>query len=491
MKTAAAKILTVVILAAVFPAARAATVSRTYSATPQSLSINGVTCPELVSWSGGDASARVVVESAGVGATPKKHIANVVYEPIIIEVVLPLSRALQNSLSDLCANRTTTQTLLLTNSDGTQLQATNALLTEARFPPLDSTGKAAWRLTLVFRPESSHPVTSGATGSGRGGGRSARSSNFRLTLAGLPGNQVSHIEAFTITRAAAVGGVGDQRDYTAIPGSTQIPDLSVTVAHAGLTDWAGWRDDFVVQGNSDDAKEKSGSLDILAYDLQTVMLPLQLLHVGIRRLALVPGLGEGPDTYRAELYCESMSVASVPVTGTTTPTSTMGTPATTPAPATPPAETAPADSKAPAKEPAKTPETAATESAPAPADTPAVKSETATNLKDKGSRDPADFPRPEGTIRTQYSAVKEPGFVQETANYTAKSKSGDLMVFYEKQLKGSGWEETARYENDNGTDHAHQITTTWKKDIRTVSMTFMDTVSGAAEIQVVLQARQK
>ena len=87
--------------------------------------------------------------------------------------------------------------------------------------------------------------------------------------------------------------------------------------------------------------------------------------------------------------------------------------------------------------------------------------------------------------------MKEPGFVQETANYTAKSKSGDLMVFYEKQLKGSGWEETARYENDNGTDHAHQITTTWKKDIRTVSMTFMDTVSGAAEIQVVLQARQK
>jgi hypothetical protein len=510
MKTSAAKFLYAAILAAVLPALNAQTPSRSYSAGTQYLSINGVACPELVSWSGGDASAKVVVEAAaGPGAAAKKHIGNPAYEPIIVEVALPLSPALQNSLSDLCANKTSTLTLLLTNANGTQVQANHAQLIEARFPALDATSRNNWRLTLVFRADSTHPVSGGSAGPAGPRPRSASISSFRFTLGGITGNPIAGIEAFTITRAVPAG-VGAERDYSATPGSTQIPDLSVTIVQTGAAAWAAWRDDFIVQGNSDDAKEKNGTLEILASDLSKVLLALQLSHVGIKRLEQLPGADGRPDKFRVGLYCEEISVANVPVAGATTPASTTETPAATPAPApaTPPAEAAPADTttpapttpaeaapadaktpapadtKTPAQEPTKTPETAPAETTPAPA----ANSEAAS--KDKGPRDPADFPRAKDTTRTQYSAVREKGFVQETANYTAKAKSDDLMAFYEKELKGRGWEESARYENDNGTDRAHQIQTTWKKDIRTVSMTFMDTASGNVEIQVVLQERK-
>ena len=525
MESSAAKILCAVMLAAVIPAANAAVTNRNYSA-PQYLSINGVACPELVSWSGGDASARVVVESAvSAGGTAKKHIGNPAYEPIFMVVGLPLSPALQNGLADLCANRTSSLNLLLTDGDGTKLEATNAQLIEARFPALEGMSKHQWRLTLVFRPVSTRPISGGSTGSAGAGLRpkGAISSNFRVTLGSFPVNQVSGIEAFTITRVASAGGVGAERDYAATPGSTQIPDLNIIITQTGAAAWAGWRDDFIVQGNSDDPKEKSGSLEIMGSDLQKVLLALQFSHVGIKRFAQEPGVGEGPDKYRAELYCEEMSVAIVPVTGTTTPAAT---PATTPAPAPAPAETASTDSKTPAKEPTKTPGTTTTEttSAPVPTDTAPADSKTqadpkapakepektpeaapaetvpapaptagekpVTNPEDKGPRDPADFPRADGTRRTQYSAVREKGFVQETANYTAKAKSDDLMAFYEQRLKGNGWEETARYENDNGTDRAHQIISTWKKANRTASLTFMDTATGNVEIQVVLQERK-
>lgn len=510
MKTSAAKFLYAAILAAVLPALNAQTPSRSYSAGTQYLSINGVACPELVSWSGGDASARVVVGPApGAGSTAQKHIGNPAYEPIFVVVTLPLSPALQNSLADLCANRTSALSLLLTNIDGTQLQATNAVLTEARFPPLDVAPKDLWRLTLVFRPDSTLAISAGTTAPVGPRPKTASSSNFRFNLSGLPGTGVLGIAGFTVTRAAA-GGVDAERDYTAAPGSTQIPDLSVTIRHTGAAAWAAWRDDFIIQGNASDTQEKSGSLEILGSgtDIQTVLLTLQLSHVGIKRLARVPGPPEsGADRFQAELYCESISLASGPVAGATAPAATPETPAATPAQATTPAETAPADSKSPAKEPTKTPaetapadsktpekepqktpETAPAETTPAPAAAPAANSEAAS--KDKGPRDPADFPRAKDTTRTQYSAVREKGFVQETANYTAKAKSDDLMAFYEKELKGRGWEESARYENDNGTDRAHQIQTTWKKDIRTVSLTFMDTASGNVEIQVVLQERK-
>jgi hypothetical protein len=306
--------------------------------------------------------------------------------------------------------------------------------------------------------------------------------------------------AFTVTRAPLVGGIGNDRDYYTAPQSTtQIPDLSVTIANAGAAAWSAWRDDFIIRGNSGDAQEKNGSLEILHPNLTTVLLPLQLAHVGIKRLAVLP-TGDGrPELFRAELYCEEISIASSPVTGATTPatpTPAATTPAATtpaetaPAPTTEPPPSAPTDPKTPAEDPKKTP---AAEVPPKDGGkTPAPSSSEATaNPEDKGSRDPADFPRAGGTTRTQYSAERQKDFLRETAKYTARAKADEIMAFYEKRLGGSGWKEVSRYENDNGNKGAHQITTIWADKNRSASMTFMDTDTGIVEIQIVVQSDPK
>ncbi len=489
MKASTAKVLCAAILAALPPASAATATSR-FSLGVQSLSIDGVVCTELVSWAGGDASAKVVVETSG---TPtKKHLGNMAYEPIVMEVNVPLSPALQNSLSALCAGSATSQILLLTDTDGSQLQVNNAQLVEARFPALDASSRDSLRLTLVFRPGSTQASVGGANAPAGGAGmRRAISSNFRFSLAGLPGNQISRVEPFIITRAAPAGGVGAERDYAATPGATQIPDLSITLGPVSAPDWANWRNQFIVQGNSGDAQEKTGALEILGPDLQAVLLPLQLSHVGIKRLWHLPRAADGgADKYRAELYCEGMSVASTPTTGTTA-----GTSPTNPAPATPPPAPAapaptpagpkPAETKPPASEPQKAPATGATESRPVPAEA----SNSATNPEDKGPRDPADFPRYPGTVRTSYRSSRGNAYTEESALYKGSSKASSVMEFYEKQLGGSGWKETSRYESDYGSSGGSKISSPWEKGNRTATLTIWDTAPSIVEIEVRLQTK--
>jgi hypothetical protein len=192
MKISAAKIIGATILAAILPAAHAATTTRAQAA-PQYLVINGTVSPELVRWSGGDASAAVVAESASTGAAAKKHLGLPAYEPIIVEVGMPLSAALQNSLADLCANRPSVLTLVLIASDGTQYQAANAQLVEARFPALDAASAETYRLTLVFRPGSVQPVAGGSAVPTTPGSRASSRTSFRFALAGLPGSHVIRI----------------------------------------------------------------------------------------------------------------------------------------------------------------------------------------------------------------------------------------------------------------------------------------------------------
>lgn len=68
----------------------------------QSVSINGVNCPELVSWAGGYATGSVI-EQVENNAVTKKHINKVSYEPITLTVSPPLSAAVGACLGDLCA----------------------------------------------------------------------------------------------------------------------------------------------------------------------------------------------------------------------------------------------------------------------------------------------------------------------------------------------------------------------------------------------------
>ena len=402
-------------------ATHAATTSRTFAAA-QTFSINGVECPEVQSWSGGDISG-TVVETGENSAVTKKHISQVGYEPIVAKATPPLSAALSACLADLCANRSTVVSLELSGSDAKPFQATNAQLIEAQFAALDGSSKEVYEIVFVFRAESVRPLASTANSSVKTAKTSrALASNFSFTLGNLDTNRVASIEPFSITRATTADSVGAMRDPSLQTGSTKFSNLLVVTSDASAASWTAWRDDFLLRGNNTDANELNGSLTLLGPDMKTPLLALQISHVGITRFAHNPSSNEAIMRSTATLYCEQITLAP---------------PATNPAPAPttnqPPATTNPTPTK----------------------DT--------TNPNDAGLRDPAGFPRPDGLTRTTYSKTDSDSRLSESAGYSSDQTVTALLEAYLKVIAADGWKKDSM--NESGSSPADQmIMSYWRKD---------------------------
>ncbi len=386
----------------------------------QSVSINGVDCPEVQSWSGGDISG-TVVETALVNAVTKKHVGQVGYEPILVKATPPLSTALSACLADLCVGRSTPVTLVLSGLDPKPLQATNAHLIEAQFAALDGSSKEGYEIIFVFRADAVRPQASATTPTVKTAKSTrALSSNFSFTLGNLDTNRVTNIESFTLTRAT----VADSMDVMRLPstqtGPTKFSNLAVVTSDASADSWTAWRDDFLVNGNNADEKELSGSLTLLGFDLKTPLLSLQFSHVGIIRFAHSPSANELSPRSTATLYCEQVTLVQPATKPTPTPT-TNPTPATT---------TQPKDT---------------------------------TNANDAGLRDPAGFPRPAGLTRTTYSKTDTDTRLSETAGYSSEQTVTALLEVYVKSLDADGWKKDSL--NESGSSLADQmIMSYWRKD---------------------------
>ncbi len=400
--------------------AHAATTARVFAGA-QSFSINGVDCPEVRSWSGGDISG-TVVEVASTNSVTKKNISQVGYEPILVKATPPLSAALSACLADLCAGRSAPVTLELSGSDPKPLQATNAQLIEAQFAALDGSSKSVYEITFIFRADSVRPLATSATQPGVKTGKTSRAlaSNFSFILGNLDTNRVSSIEPFTITRVISTDAVGAMRDPSLQTGPTKFPDLAVVISDVSAANWAAWRDDFLVNGNRTDEKELAGSLTLLGPDMKTPLLSLQFSHVGITRFAHNPTINEAIMRSTATLYCEQITL----VTSATTPAQTTNpTPATT---------------------------------------TPAPTTDT-TNPNDAGLRDPAGFPRPAGLTRTAYSKTDTDARLSETGGYSSDQTVTALLEAYVKVLADAGWKKDSL--NESGSSAADQmIMSYWRKD---------------------------
>jgi len=432
---------------AIMSVADAATSSRPGSVASQTFSIDGIACPEVTAWSGGDYFGTVVLQGG------KKHISNIGFEPITIETILPLSPALAACVADLCTNQTNPKTLQLTNLDssgsvvGTSLQARNAQLTEMRFPALDAGSKDTLRLTLVFVAEQIRAAPTTATTTPTTRHAAAPSvSNFQINITGLNTSRVSRIEPFIIKRVLPNDNIGILRQPTVQSNPTTFPDLSLNFGEVSPTDWSTWRDDFFVNGKHLESDEKDGSLLILASDLHTVLFSLQLSHIGLLCFSSQPDANNLPNRPRADLYCEQMTVGT---STTTSPTSS-----TTPT---------------------------------APATTPAA-TNNVTSPEDKGARDPAAFARPPNTIRQEYSVNQNATTTEEEVKYSATSTSDDLQTFYTQYFGSAGWTFAELHENDGGPSDTHQIYGHWiKTNNDSVDVRLSDITSGLVTITVNLK----
>jgi len=103
---------------------------------------------------------------------------------------------------------------------------------------------------------------------------------------------------------------------------------------------------------------------------------------------------------------------------------------------------------------------------------------------DRGVRDPADFPRLPGSIRTSFTATSQKTSSQEIATYTARCSPAAADAFYTQSLPGAGWDEITRYETVDDQSKSDQISTTWQNASRSATMALNGSTAGSADIRV-------
>jgi phage tail-like protein len=311
--------------------ATAATVKRAYVAGNFALSLDGgKNIGMLKSAQGGQIYAEPVAEPSEGSLYAKKHIGNVKYSDITMQVGLSMPDAFYQWIADSWTFGPQRKNGAVIAADFNlnavkELDFTNALIQETTIPALDAGAKDAAYLVLKLTPESTHPVKA----SGKIAVSTSKqqkqwaASNFKLELGKIDATRVSKIDSFTIkqTMAAPTTDLGDVTfpeqalvvsvpPYNLEPGKIDFPNLRVTVAEAYAQTWIDWYEDFVRKGNNSDDYEKSGSIKFLAQDMTTELARVDLFGVGIFNLTDERPLDAGANTISrlvAELYVERMA----------------------------------------------------------------------------------------------------------------------------------------------------------------------------------------
>jgi hypothetical protein len=483
-----------------------------YSAGRTLLKIDGVSCGFVQQWQGGEAIGEIVVANSVAGASPKKHLGTVRYAPITVKIGFPVPGPVLALINDFLANGNVQKTVTLTDLDynnavvGLPLEAVSASLTEVNFEAFNAAGKDPAFFTIVFTSDlvragvaAAPPANLTTTNTNT---KAVTNSGFTFRLGTWPTTQVSGVAAFTAKRHAPAA-VGETRSAQVALLPVEYSNLVVTLAETQGADWKNWATDFIINGNNADAQEKPGTLEIRD-NLLSPVLSLQFSNVGIARLTRPP-VEAGNESIRrlqADLYYERLSLTTPLIAVTTMPAATaVAAPAAT-APVTmavtnaaPPAATSPAT---PGSAPAivagtsgNIPKGSRSELPVAGAGKIPAGTGTAApsaNAADQGAQDPADFPRIAGLVRKTFTSVRRPASAEETATYSSKLSSDELLATYERTLKTEEWEQTMRNESGDPASGTHQMRLRWTKAPLSVEIRFTQAKAGGTEVSVAVSS---
>jgi hypothetical protein len=290
--------------------------ARTVQLTNFMLTLDGVTCGSLASSVGGDVSADVIEQPVDGSPFTPKRLGRLKYEDFVLQFGFEMASPVYDWIAATWAGNFARKDGSVTAVDASmnvtsEQQFINALLTTTTISALDAASKDAGSFTVAISPE----ATRAAAGSGKAppsGGKARRflASAFRLELDGLDCTRVAKIDSFTVEVPVTDSAVGTARDPGREPTRVVFPNLRVTIADGPTAaTWQSWFADFVLAGNNDDGKEKSGAIVFLAADLKTELGRVVLHNVGIAALRRVPlAANEAVRRLAADLYCERMEL---------------------------------------------------------------------------------------------------------------------------------------------------------------------------------------
>jgi hypothetical protein len=297
--------------------------------------VTSISAGQVISATGGLAVADVVEEKPAPGAPVKKHVGGLRYTDITLECGADMLLDASSPLPGWIEAFTTSEyvrkggALIALDSnvqERSRLTFFNALIREITFPLLDAASPASASLSVVLSPEYTRfaPRASSAPG-GPSVSLGAKSvswtvNNFRLKIDGLDCSKVSQAEPIDVQAVLVDNPVGEQRSYQSEPAHLEFSDLVVTLADSAAQSFYHWHQDFLIQGNNSEDKEKSGTLEFLDQSLNKTLFTLSFSGLGIYKLAPVPidPAVEAVKRVTASMYCQTITFATGPPTVTDT-----------------------------------------------------------------------------------------------------------------------------------------------------------------------------
>jgi hypothetical protein len=273
--------------------------------------------PFVVAFAEGGAGVAEVVEEPLVpgSSIPLKHLGAIDYQPVLVGVGASGPPALHLWLGEFLEARQARKSCSLVMYDASnhrrgQLDLSNALIGELRFPALDATSQDVAHLTLGLAPESTAFLPGdGANVAAVAEPSSKRwyPSNYRIQIGDLPCNRIKKVDGFSVKQqilpdSSTPGG--------RVPGKIEYPNLTFHIPMLDLPAWDDFYEQFVVNGQNGSSSELTGRIDLLAADLQTVLLRVQLSGVGISKLQVLGAASDAPGLFTVDLYVESMTLGT-------------------------------------------------------------------------------------------------------------------------------------------------------------------------------------
>jgi hypothetical protein len=300
----------------------AAQAGRTTAIARYGLELDGTAVGFVTLAQGGNAVAAVVKEPAGTDPFVKKHIAQPGYRDIVIEFGADMAPAVFDWIKLTLQRQYAPKNGAVVALDfryrpTSRLEFTGAQITEVTFPGADAAsrnaGRFVLRLTPVFTTLNRTPAATPFSVPLASRTRSLSENLFTLTINGISGLQgVTKVEQITVSLPLLV-------DPSAVclhceptpPPPVDFPSIVFTLADSRADSVYQWFNDFVLNGNSDDAAERTGTLSYLT-STGGVRFALNFFHLGIFEVA--SNTDTAQPTVTVSMYCEQIAFEHFPST---------------------------------------------------------------------------------------------------------------------------------------------------------------------------------
>lgn len=286
------------------------------------LGLDGQIAGPIASLESGFISGQVVEQTVTQSPHPKKNLAAIVYEDIAIECGNTMSPAFYTWIQQAFAGQAPRRSGgILTTNPANQIidrkDFADAVLTEVAFPALNRAANTPVSLGIKLKPGQLSYQSGGGKIAFPEGAKAGTllASSFRINIDGLETAcaHVLKVDSLVWKQSVSQGQVGIR--LSKLPDRIQTPNLVITLPQAQAGPFTQWFHQFVIQGQASDNTERSGTLEFLATNLQTILFTLNFGHLGIFRMSPVPqSQNSSVPLVTVEMYCETMQLTQFPNT---------------------------------------------------------------------------------------------------------------------------------------------------------------------------------